>query len=197
MGEAIVVMLRVTEPTPEEMHDLKVLLTSYGAWLYGREIGGETEKAHIHAVFHTTKKIQAVRTRIARMFNNAGNAKYSMKVSLDPDAACRYACKERDCEAYGAWSMSCKDFADAYDSAGAEKRSVAKRKTNWLEEVIATCREKEYDYDSDKLKIFRLVHAAVPCPNKYSVQNAMYKIRRAFLSESSADRMWALLEIDL
>lgn len=73
---------------------LALLASDGGAHLVVLEGGGEGENPHYHAVFHSVKKVAALRKSLQRaLAGSGGNGSYSLTPVRDYAKYCRYICK--------------------------------------------------------------------------------------------------------
>lgn len=184
-------MLRVTEPSAEELLTLYDFLDSNGRNVVCMEEGSETEKPHVHAVVCTQKTNNNFRTQLKKMIPSfKGNEKYSSKVSTDPEAALRYTCKEGNVvHSYGMFDKTPEEYRAAYYDCQAEfarERVNKKRKAYWMDDLVQGFREKGYTYEGNKWEIFRSVYEKIPTPSDFYLISSMRKVERMLdLDEAS------------
>lgn len=185
-----VIMLRVTEASEKELGAIKKFLNKGGRWLMGHEVGKETEKPHIHIVADEVKSISSFRQSILNCLEGATKGRYSLKVSKDPEAARRYACKEGKVDHYGFLNKSIDDYREEYKTVREELKSLKPRPSDYIENIIQTIRKNAWTFETNKIDIHGLVYQGIPCPTDYQVISCMAKIHRAMDKSGAQHSSW-------
>lgn len=133
-------------------------LSSQGSWWAVKEL--EDNNPHFHIYLRSDKKISAIRADFKRKFPDLkGNGKYSITVCRDPESYAKYMAKggsvEQEPEVVGRYGLEYSDewISDQHEAYWERNRqlTVARRKVNICDAIVAICKEENVKWDDRKL----------------------------------------------
>lgn len=186
-------MLRVTEPTDQEISNLVAYFGQKGlGYVVAKEVGKETEKPHIHAVLQPVENIQTLRVAIGRCLETKGNKKYSLKALHDLQGALRYVCKDGNIIHHNwIWDKSPEEYKQSYWTCHDEiqnERKRRSRKSHWLEDLAKEIRTSQEPYTTYDLH--RKLCERSPSPTHFALIANMAKLRRLLDLEGFIESSW-------
>lgn len=179
---------RVTQPTEEELNNIKQLLDKHGGqYIVTREVGTETEKEHIHGVVQHNLKDNTFRQALKRCLTDKGNEKYSCKKIYDLEGILRYVCKD-GVVVYqqGFTEKTPEQYRKEFWAQNATEKKK-KRNAHWLDELAIELRSKGKVSTYD---MYCAVYHRCPCPTDFAIQCHMAKLKRMLNPEEAMERQW-------